>query len=98
MDKTTEQEGHKAEVLVGARWYECGMPHILSDPVRQNTYTLLIAGKLETTCRGGRPDEIADEFATILKKHGISEYTIVDGERLRCTNEEKQKGDRKSVV
>tara|TARA_Y100000034_G_scaffold15552_1_gene16438 strand:+ start:200 stop:532 length:333 start_codon:yes stop_codon:yes gene_type:complete len=84
-----EKENHRAEVLLGRRdKYSNGDP--LPYDYRERTYTLVIDGKYNSGQKNGEPAEVAAHYATRLRELGISDYTLVNGERIRFTNFEER--------
>jgi len=85
----TKQENRKAEVLLGRRCqFSDGTPMVLQFGQRywETTYTLVVNGKYDCGAKGGMPSEVAIDFARRLKEYGISDYALVNGERMRFTN------------
>ena len=87
----SEKESHKAEVLLARRdRYSDGEPllgnSLFFSPNWENTYSLLVDDEYVRGNKNGKPEEVAARFATTLKERGLSDYSLVNGERIRCTN------------
>tara|TARA_Y100000034_G_scaffold118052_1_gene158313 strand:- start:106 stop:450 length:345 start_codon:yes stop_codon:yes gene_type:complete len=89
----SKQETHKTEILLGSRSTFSDGESIgyHNRPIWENTYTLIIDGKFNSGGKNGKPDEVATRYATNLKRQGISNYSLINGERIRFTNFERIK-------
>lgn len=89
----SEQETQKSEILMGMRSkYSDGTPI----SCLQDVYTLYIGGEMvcsqkhlggggyKTTCK-----ENAAEFGERMRANGVSEYDIINGQRMRHTTHER---------
>ena len=97
-----KQNSPKAEILLGQRDKHSDSDtrgRFFENNTWENVYTLVVDGKFNSGQKylvnngdgfdNSGLDEVATKYATQLKNCGISDYTLVNGERIRFSNKER---------